>query len=272
VNRPEGDEVTSAHDSTAQARRLEHAVAIVTGAGHGVGVAYAHRLATEGAAVVVADLDSAAAQKVAAAIQERGGRALGVPVDIADEDAVAQMVAATMSHFGRLTVLVNNAAMFSVVPMSRTGFADITSAEWDRMMQVNIKGTWLTCRAAVPHMRDKGYGKIINVSSTTAIHGSNTRAHYVTAKAAILGLTKSLARELGPAGITVNCIAPGGTLSEENPDEATVARRRDAIGDRSIPRVQVPGDLVGALAFLASPDSDFMTGQTIVIDGGSVML
>jgi 3-oxoacyl-[acyl-carrier protein] reductase len=252
--------------------RLAGAVAIVTGAAHGVGVAYAHRLSAEGAAVVVADLDGAGAEKVAAAIQEAGGRALGVRVDIADEQAVADMVAATVAEFGTVTVLVNNAAMFSVVPMSRAGFDEITSDEWDRMMTVNIKGSWLTCRAVAPIMKAQHYGKIVNISSSTAIRGSASRIHYVTAKAAILGFTKNLARELGPDGITVNCVAPGGTLSEENPDEATLARRASAIGDRAIPRVQLPEDLVGAVAFFASHDSDFITGQTMVVDGGSVMM
>ena len=253
-------------------RRLEGAVAVVTGAAHGVGVAYAERLADEGAAVVVADLDGAGAEKVAATIGERGGRAIGVQVDISKDDQVEAMARRTVTEFGRVTVLVNNAAMFSVVPMSRAGFDSIEPAEWDRMMQVNIKGSWLCSRAVVPVMRARGYGKIINVSSSTAIRGSSSRIHYVTAKAAILGFTKSLARELGPSGITVNCIAPGGTLSEENPDDATIARRTGAVADRAIARVQLPADLVGTLAYLASPDSDFVTGQTIVVDGGSVML
>jgi 3-oxoacyl-[acyl-carrier protein] reductase len=256
----------------APGRRLEGAVAIVTGSGHGIGVAYARHFADAGAAVVVADLDAPAAEKVAASIQEDGGRALAVGVDISDERATSELARAAVAEFGKITVLVNNAAMFSAVPMSRGGFADITVDEWDRMMQVNVKGTWLVSRAVVPHMRAAKYGKIINISSTTAIRGSDIRAHYVTAKAALLGLTKSLARELGKDGITVNCVAPGGTLSEENPDDASLARRQGSIGSRSIPRVQVPADLVGTVAFLASPDSDFVTGQTIVVDGGSVML
>jgi NAD(P)-dependent dehydrogenase (short-subunit alcohol dehydrogenase family) len=264
-------------DSTAaathtQCRRLDGSVAIVTGAAHGVGVAYARRLASEGAAVVVADLDGVGAEQVSSAIKADGGRALPVTADIAEEDAVRDMVKAAVAEFGTVTALVNNAAMFSVVPMSRVGFDRIEPDEWDRLMAVNIKGTWLSCRAVAPVMRDHGYGKIVNISSTTALCGSTTRIHYVTAKAAIIGFTRSLARELGPDGITVNCIAPGGTLSEENPDEATLARRAAALGDRALRRVQMPADLVGALAFLVSPDSDFITGQTLVVDGGSVML
>ena len=256
----------------AQCRRLDGSVAIVTGAAHGVGVAYARRLASEGAAVVVADLDGVGAEQVCSAIEADGGRAVPVTADIAEEDAVRDMVKAAVAEFGTVTALVNNAAMFSIVPMSRVGFDRIEPDEWDRLMAVNIKGTWLSCRAVAPVMRDRGYGKIVNISSTAALSGSTTRIHYVTAKAAIIGFTRSLARELGPDGITVNCIAPGGTLSEENPDEATLARRTAALGDRALRRVQMPADLVGALAFLVSPDSDFITGQTLVVDGGSVML
>lgn len=251
--------------------RLEDAVVIVTGAAHGIGTAYARRLSAEGAAVVVADLDGEGAEKVASSLEDEGGKALAVTVDITDAAAVERLARTAVDGFGTITALVNNAAMFSVVPMSRVGFDQVDIDEWDRLMAVNVKGTWLVSRAVVPVMRERGYGKIVNISSGTALKGSATRIHYVTAKAAILGFTRSLARELGKHGITVNCVAPGSTLSEENPDEDIVARRAERVGDRALARVQLPEDLVGAVAFLVSPDSDFVTGQTLVVDGGSVM-
>jgi 3-oxoacyl-[acyl-carrier protein] reductase len=136
---------------------------------------------------------------------------------------------------------------------------------------VNLRGTWLASCAVIPQMRKQGYGKIINISSGTALKGSASRIHYVTSKAGILGFTRSLAQEVGPDNICVNCVAPGSTLSEENPDEDVVKMRTAAVSSRALRRVQTPGDLVGAVAFFASPDSDFITGQTLVVDGGSCM-
>jgi 3-oxoacyl-[acyl-carrier protein] reductase len=155
--------------------------------------------------------------------------------------------------------------------MSRAPFDEIDPAEWDRMMAVNLRGTWLACRAVVPHMRKQGYGKIINISSGTALKGSSSRIHYVTSKAGILGFTKTLAQEVGKDNICVNCVAPGSTLSEENPDEGIIRMRTAATATRALQRVQKPEDLVGAVAFFASADSDFITGQTLVVDGGSAM-
>ncbi|GAA5148280.1 3-oxoacyl-ACP reductase FabG [Microbacterium pseudoresistens] len=274
-DRVAGDEtsVLVASDGAAVAipERLQNRVAIVTGGGHGLGRAYATRLASEGAHVVIAELDRDAGESVAAELRERGLTASAYGTDITDAAALETMVSSVVEAHGRIDILVNNAAMFSRVPMSRSLFDAIEPDEWDRMMSVNLKGTWLACRAVVPEMRKRGYGKIINISSGTAFKGMTTRIHYVTSKAGILGYTKVLARELGADGITVNCVAPGSTLSEEAPDAATLAFRKDATGDRAIPRVQVADDLVGAVAFFASADSDFITGQTLVVDGGSYM-
>jgi 3-oxoacyl-[acyl-carrier protein] reductase len=168
-------------------------------------------------------------------------------------------------------VLVNNAAIFATVPMSRSPFDQIDPAEWDRMMAVNLRGTWLACRAVIPQMRKQGYGKIINISSGTALKGSASRIHYVTSKAGILGFTKTLAMEVGKDNICVNCIAPGSTLSEENADEALIKYRQAAASTRALQRMQTPEDLVGAVVFFASADSDFITGQTLVVDGGAHM-
>jgi 3-oxoacyl-[acyl-carrier protein] reductase len=252
-------------------RRLDGRVAIVTGGAHGIGRAYVQRLADEGARVVIADLDEGAARAAADALGAAKGQAIAVRTDVADPASVDRMARRTLEAFGRIDVLVNNAAMFSVVPMSRSPFDEIDPAEWDRMMAVNLRGSWLACRAVVPDMRTRQYGKIVNISSGTALKGSSSRIHYVTSKAGILGFTKSLALELGRDGIRVNCVAPGSTLSEEQPDEGVLRMREDAIRTRALARVQVPEDLVGAVAFLASPDSDFITGQTLVVDGGSCL-
>jgi 3-oxoacyl-[acyl-carrier protein] reductase len=247
-------------------KRLEGRVAIVTGGGHGLGKAYAHRLAEEGAAVVIAELDGSAAERVAA---EVGGLALRT--DVAEEASVAEMARRTAERYGRIDILVNNAAIFATVPMSRAPFDQIEPAEWDRMMAVNLRGTWLACRAVVPQMRKQRYGKIINISSGTALKGSASRIHYVTSKAGIIGFTRTLAMEVGKDNICVNCIAPGSTLSEENADEALIKYRQAAASTRALQRMQRPEDLVGAVAFFASCDSDFITGQTLVVDGGAHM-
>jgi 3-oxoacyl-[acyl-carrier protein] reductase len=247
-------------------KRLEGRVAIVTGGGHGIGKAYARRLAEEGAAVVIAELDGAAAERVAAQV---GGLALRT--DVAEEASVAEMARRTAERYGRIDILVNNAAIFATVPMSRAPFDQIEPAEWDRMMAVNLRGTWLACRAVVPQMRKQRYGKIINISSGTALKGSASRIHYVTSKAGIIGFTRTLAMEVGRDNICVNCIAPGSTLSEENADEALIKYRQAAASARALQRMQRPEDLVGAVAFFASSDSDFITGQTLVVDGGAHM-
>src|SRR5213082_1167906 len=253
------------------AGRLAGKVAIVTGGGHGIGKVYALGLAGEGAKVVVAEIDAIAAEAVAADLKRRGFEAIAVRTDVADPASVAAMVERALGAFGRIDILVNNAAIFATVPMSRSPFDEIEIEEWDRMMAVNLRGTWLASRAVVPHMRKRGSGKIINISSGTALKGSASRIHYVTSKAGIIGFTRTLAMEVGKDNICVNCIAPGSTLSEENADESLVKYRQAAASTRALQRLQRPEDLVGAVAFFASSDSDFITGQTLVVDGGANM-
>ena len=253
------------------AGRLEGRVAIVTGGGHGIGRAYALRLAHEGASVVVAEIDERAALAVAQELQSAGHQAIGLRTDVSDKNSVERMAQAAVARFGRIDVLVNNAAIFATVPMSRAPFDEIAVDEWDRMMGVNLKGTWLASCAVIPVMRSQGYGKIINISSGTALKGSPSRIHYVSSKAAILGFTKTLANEVGRDNICVNCVAPGSTLSEENPDDGIVKMRTAATATRALKRVQTPEDLTGAIVFFASADSDFITGQTLVVDGGSCL-
>jgi 3-oxoacyl-[acyl-carrier protein] reductase len=251
--------------------RFAGKVAIVTGAGHGIGKAYALRLAQEGAAVVIAEIDGTAADATAAEFSAAGHRAIAVQTDVADEGSTQAMAAKTIETFGGIDILVNNAALFASVPMSRVRFEAIDPAEWDHMMNVNLKGVWNCCRAVVPSMRERGGGKIVNISSSTVWERTPTRIHYVTSKAGVIGFTRVLAVELGAENITVNCVSPGSTLSEADPSEAVIKLRSSAASARAIPRLQRPEDLVGAVAFFCSSDSDFITGQTLVVDGGSVL-
>src|ERR1051326_8215620 len=250
---------------------LDGKVAIVTGGGHGIGKAYCQALAESGAAVVVAEVDGDAAERTASALRSAGSRALEVQTDVADERGTQAMAQRTLDAFGRIDVLVNNAAVFATIPISRVPLEQISVQEWDRVMAVNLRGIFLCCKAVLPAMRQQGYGKIINISSGTALSGSPTRIHYVTSKGGVLSFTRTLAREVGPSGIRVNAIAPGSTLSEENPSEDIIRLRQQRLEDRAIRRVQVPSDLVGTVIFFASPASDFITGQTLVVDGGSTM-
>jgi len=246
-------------------------VAIVTGGGHGIGKTYAAALAREGAKIVIAEIDAAAGEAVAADLARQGFAATAVRTDVADSGSAEAMARRAVEAYGGIDVLVNNAAIFATIPMSRAPFDQIEVEEWDRMMAVNLRGTWLACRAVIPHMRARGYGKIINVSSGTALKGSASRIHYVTSKAGVLGFTRTLAREVGKDGIRVNCLVPGSTLSEENPDEAIMNVRTAAVAERALKRVQRPEDLVGAVVFFASAESDFITGQSLVVDGGAFM-
>jgi 3-oxoacyl-[acyl-carrier protein] reductase len=250
---------------------LRDRVAIITGAGHGIGKNYARRFAREGAAVVLADIDGDAVEAGAKELASEGFQTIGIRTDVRDKADVDRMAQAAVYAFGRIDILINNAALFATVPMSRSPFNEIEVEEWDRMMAINLRGPWLAARAVFPVMREQGYGKVVNISSGTALKGSASRIHYVTSKAGILGFTRTLAREMGPSGITVNCVAPGSTLSEEAPDTATLAMRESAKNDRALARVQRPDDLEGAVLFFSSRDSDFITGQTLVVDGGSFM-
>jgi 3-oxoacyl-[acyl-carrier protein] reductase len=250
---------------------LDGKVAIVTGGGHGIGKAYCEGLAQNGAAVVVAEVDGDAAERTASALRSGGARALEVQTDVASESSTQVMARRTLQAFGRIDVLVNNAAVFATIPISRVPLEDISVEEWDRVMAVNLRGIFLSCKAVLPAMRQQGYGKIINISSGTALSGSPTRIHYVTSKGGVLSFTRTLAREVGPSGIRVNAIAPGSTLSEENPTEETIRFRQQRLEDRALSRIQLPSDLVGTVIFFASPASDFITGQTLVVDGGSTM-
>ena len=252
---------------------LKGKIAVVTGGGHGIGKAYCLAFGGAGACVVPADIDGRAAEIVASQVsKETKAEAIGIRVDVADEESTKGMAAVAKEKFGKIDILVNNAAIFATVPMNRGGIETIDPEEWDRMMAVNLRGVFLCTRAVLPAMRAQKSGKIINIASGTVLSGSAGRIHYVTSKAGVIGFTRTLAREVGSDNIQVNCIAPGSTLSEENPTEEIIRMRQAPIQTRALKRLQKPEDLVGMMLFLASPLSDFMTGQTVSVDGGQNFL
>ncbi len=249
--------------------RLDGKVAIVTGAAQGIGAAYARAMAAEGASVCVADINDPG--PVAALIRDTGGSAIGCTADVSRLAACETMVAETVSAFGGLDVMVSNAAVFAV--LERQSFMDIDVGEWDRVMAVNVRGTFNCARAAAPEMQRRGGGAIINISSDTVMKGVPGMLHYVSSKGAVLAMTRSLARELGDDNIRVNSIAPGLTMSEgiEAKRDKLAANIELSIASSALKREQVPEDLVGAVLFLASDESAFVTGQTLVVNGGAVM-
>ncbi len=250
--------------------RLDGKVAIVTGAAQGIGATYAKALAAEGAAVTVADIDDGAGVVAEIEAAYQGAKVLNQITDVTDEASCFEMVAKTEEAFGGLDIMVANAAMFGKI--TRGPFEELLVEEWDALMAVNVKGPFLCARASAPAMRKRGGGKFINIASGTVFKGPPTMLHYVTSKGAILAMTRSLSRELGGDNICVNTIAPGLTMSENVLDRADFneAERQFQIASRAIKREQQPDDLIGALLFLSTADSDFMSGQCLVVDGGSV--
>ena len=245
--------------------RLRGKVAIVTGGARNIGAVYARKLAAEGAAVVIADvLDGG---EVVSQIEAEGGKAIALQIDVSNEEAVTRMAAEAVKSFGGIDILVNNAAIF--INLQRQPFYDITAEEWDRVSAVNIRGPFLCAKAVFPQMKRQRSGKIINISSSTVFWGTPMFLHYVASKAALIGMTRSLAREVGEYGICVNAIAPG--LVQHEGQNAPQELTDFQLKARSIKRLETPEDLLGVLVYLASSDSDFVTGQTIVVDGGSVL-
>ena len=246
--------------------KLQGKVAIVTGAGQGIGRAYAHRLAKEGARVVVAELNETKGKAVAEECHAAGGEAVCVRTDVADEPSCQEMAATAVRQFGRIDVLVNNAAVFSTIAMKP--FWELGVAEWDRLMAVNVRGLWLASKAVVPQMQRQRSGRIINISSAAIFMGRPNYLHYIASKGAVYAMTRSMARELGDFGITVNTITPGATYTEIPRGTVTPEQREAMLRMQCVHRPEEPGDLVGTVVFLAGDDAAFITGQTINVDGG----
>ncbi len=238
--------------------KLEGRVAIVTGAGQGIGRAIATKLRDEGAVVIVADKNPETAAKTAAEI---GGTAQ--VTDVSDPDQVSALVAAAVDQFGRIDILVNDAAIVPFVPWEELDFA-----EWRRVMSVNIDGVFLMCKAVYPHMKAAGYGWIVNIASNVITAGTPNMAHYVSSKGAVFAFTRSLATEVGAHGITVNAVAPGLTASEGVMDSPHAGAFDFVVSLQSIPRRGVPADIAPAVAFLASEEAHWITGQMLTADGG----
>jgi NAD(P)-dependent dehydrogenase (short-subunit alcohol dehydrogenase family) len=248
--------------------RLRDKVAIVTGGAKGLGRAFAIRLADEGAkimAVTRKDMDNLS--ETVKRIQQIGGTAALFQADVSREEDTKAMAAETVRAFGRIDILVNNAAVYDGI--KRKPFYEIDSDEWDLVMSVNVKGAFLAARAVFPYMQEQGYGKIVNLASEVFFTGSHGFAHYVSSKGGIIGLTRALAVELGPYNICINCVAPGFTDTEASRGLADVSKYDTS--KTPLRRLETPDDLTGAALFLASSESDFITGQTLLVDGGRAM-
>jgi NAD(P)-dependent dehydrogenase (short-subunit alcohol dehydrogenase family) len=248
-------------------RSNQDRVIVVTGGGRGLGRAYAQRLALEGAHIVIAEIDPATGATTAAALSRAGGDATYIQLDVASEESTQSMAADVVDKWGRIDGLIANAGLANSV--GGASYNDITVDQWDRMMQVNVRGTWLTCRAVAPHMQKQKRGSIVTVSSDTTIWGSPKLLHYVTSKGAIEAFTRAMARELGPDGVRINCVAPG-LLNNEATAGVPKEKREWNIQNRAIRREGMPEDIVGLVSFLLSDDASFITGQVIVADGGLV--
>jgi 3-oxoacyl-[acyl-carrier protein] reductase len=246
--------------------RLEDKAAIITGAAHGLGKAYAQRFAAEGARVVVADIDADGGEAVA---EEVGGWARAT--DTSDWNSVQGLVGETAARLGRIDILLNNAAIYERSTLWKGPLEELPLEEWDRLMAVNLRGVFLCCKAVIPVMKQQRSGKIINVASGTFFSGVGDMPHYTTSKGGIVAMTRVLAKQLGAWNINVNCFTPGSTLTEEEITDEVMERRRRGAGARALARIEKPEDVVGTALFLASSDSDFITGQTIVVDGGGVI-
>jgi 3-oxoacyl-[acyl-carrier protein] reductase len=243
--------------------RLDGRVAIVTGAGQGIGRAFAHRFAQEGARVVIADVNAETAERTAGEI---GETALAVRTDVTDPASARAAVDATVERFGRVDVLLNNASIFATLRMRP--FWEIPLEEWDALLRVNLTGVFVCCQAVAGPMRAQADGRIINISSSTVLMGRANYAHYVASKAGVQGLTRALASELGPEGVTVNAIMPGSVETEVPRETVSPEQAKAIVGAQALRRRLRPEDIVGTAVHLASEDGAMITGQTIVVDGG----
>jgi 3-oxoacyl-[acyl-carrier protein] reductase len=259
---------TAGNDRRGEDRPLDGRVAIVTGAGQGIGRAFARTLAEAGASTVVADISGERAEAVAAEIRASGYRASCAALDVGDARSVTDMADRVLDERGQIDILINNAALFSSLKMRR--FEDIPLNEWDSVLRVNITGVFLCSRAVVPAMRRAGFGRIVNITSAAVLMGRPNYLHYIASKSALIGMTNSLAHELGSDGITVNAIAPGAIFTEVPRETVTDEQRQRIVASQCIPRSGGVDDLLSTLLYLVSPATGFVTGQTLVVDGGVV--
>ncbi|MPZ38690.1 MAG: glucose 1-dehydrogenase [Rhizobiales bacterium] len=246
---------------------LNGRVVIITGAGQGIGRVFAKAFAAAGAVPVIAERNGGRGDAVATEITATGARARAIATDVADPDSVAAMVQTVEAEFGRIDILINNAAIFSTLEMRP--FDQIPLAEWETVLRVNVTGAFLCARAVVGAMRRAGWGRIINMASGAVTLGRPNYLHYITSKAALEGMTRSLARELGPDAITVNAILPGATFTEIERKTVSPEQKERIIAMQCIARPEGPQDLVGTALFLASDAAAFLTGQAITVDGGA---
>lgn len=247
------------------AEGLRSRVALVTGAAGGLGRAFCLGFAAAGASVVAADIDEQGAEATAGLVRAEGGEAVALGVDVADESSVLAMTESGTEAFGGLDVLVNNAALYA--GLTRKPFYELGADEWDRVLAVNLKGPWLCTKACLPHLARGGGGAVVNVASATVFSGSPLFAHYVASKGGLIALTRAMAREAGDLGVRVNAVAPGFTLTD-----ASLGLMEDAetygVARGALKRSATADDVVGTVLFLASPASAFVTGQTVIVDGG----
>ncbi len=251
--------------------RLQNKVTVITGAAHGIGKAYARRFAEEGAHVVIADIDAETGQSVAQALCQAGLSAWARTTDVRSYSDVEGLMRDTVNRFGRIDVLLNNAAIYVTQKLWKGPVDELPLEEWERVLEVNLKGVFLCCRAVIPIMKRQRSGKIINIASGTFFSGSGDMPHYTASKGGVVALTRVMARQLGPWGINVNCMTPGSTMSEEVVTDEVRRRRESSAAQRCFQRIELPEDIVGTALFLASSDSDFMTGQLLVVEGGGIM-
>lgn len=251
---------------TARYESLKGRVFIITGGGQGLGRAYALEFARQGAIPVIAEFDAARGAAVAREITDAGGRALDVPTDVADEAGTRAMAAATLKQFGRIDGLINNAALFSVITMAP--FWELPVAEWERAFRINVTGAFFCARAVVPAMQERRWGRIVNVSSTTVPTGRPNYLHYIASKSALIGMTRSMARELGPWNITTHLLQPGAVATEVERPSVSGAQFDALAKQQALQRRATIDDIVGCVMFLCSDDAAYTTGQSIVPNGG----